>query len=167
MRVRRLTASSLREAAPRPARRGPQLVYARDDAAGSDRDVATPARLLIVEDDFLVALAAEAALREAGFEVTGVVDSAEEAIDAAAAQRPSLVIMDVRLAGRRDGIDAAIQLFRDHKIPCVFATAHANAEAQARAEPAKPRGWLQKPYSMPSLVALVRQVVDDLDQSDR
>ena len=156
------------------ARRGPQLVYARDDAQARDvagepnREAERPARLLIVEDDFLVALAAEAALREAGFDVIGVVESAEAAIAQAAAQRPSLVIMDVRLSGRRDGIDAAIQLFRDHGIPCIFATAHFDPIAQARAEPAKPLGWLQKPYSMPSLVALVRRVVEDLGgASDR
>ena len=164
---------SPKAAATPPIRRGPQLVHARDDAqaeartAGSDPDSATAARLLIVEDDFLVALAAEAALREAGFEVIGMVDSAEDAIAMASAQRPSLVIMDVRLSGRRDGIDTAIELFRNHDIPCVFATAHADAEARTRAAPAKPRGWLQKPYSMPDLVTLVRQVVGEPDKGGR
>ena len=150
-----------------PIRRGPQLVSARDDAAGSKRDTLRRPRLLIVEDDFLVALAAEAALREEGFEITGVIASAEEALARAIAERPSLVIMDVRLAGQRDGIEAAIQLSRDHGIPCIFATAHADAIAQARAAPAKPLGWLQKPYSMPDLVALVRQVMEDLGKDDR
>ena len=156
-----------------PIRRGPQLVYARDDAqtgdraAGPDRGQVTPARVLIVEDDFLVALAAEAALREAGFEVIGMVDTAEDAIAQASAQRPSLVIMDIRLSGRRDGIETAIELFRNHGIPCVFATAHADAEAHARAMPARPRGWLQKPYSMPDLVNLVRRVVAELDEGGK
>ena len=146
----------------------PRLVHARDDAQAGGRaageDAATPASVLIVEDDFLVALAAEAALREAGFEVIGTVDSAEEAIAIAAARRPSLVIMDIRLSGSRDGIEAAVELFRNHGIPCAFATAHADAEAHRRAAPAQPRGWLQKPYSMPELVTLVRQVVADLDE---
>jgi two-component system, response regulator PdtaR len=154
-------------AAAPPVHRGPQLAYARDDALGSTRDAILLPRLLIVEDDFLVALAAEAALREAGFEVTGVVASAEEAIERATAQRPVLVIMDVRLSGGRDGIEAAIQLFRDHGIPCIFATAHADAIARSRAAPAKPLGWLQKPYSMPDLVALVRHATDELGKSDR
>jgi CheY-like chemotaxis protein len=57
---------------------------------------------------------------------------------------------------------AGLDLFRDHGIPCIFATAHYDAEAHARARPAKPLGWLQKPYSMPDLVALVRQVTDEL-----
>lgn len=122
---------------------------------------------MIVEDDFLVALAAEAALREAGFEVLGTVDNAEEAIALAMAQRPSLVIMDIRLSGRRDGVEAAVELLREHGVPCIFATAHADALTRTRAAPAKPRGWLQKPYSMPALVALVRQVVEELGQDGR
>lgn len=148
-------------------RRGPAPVRARDDAAGSARDTSKPLSVLIVEDDFLVALAAEAALREAGFEVAGVAASADEAIAEAAAKQPSLVIMDVRLAGRRDGIDAAIELFREHDIRCVFATAHADTEAHLRARPAKPLGWLHKPYSMLELVGLMRQMVDKLGQSNR
>jgi two-component system, response regulator PdtaR len=160
--LRKLAVRPLGAAANPPLRRSPALAYARDDAAGSARNIARPHSVLIVEDDFLVALAAEAALREAGFEVAGVVVSAEAAIAEAAAKQPSLVIMDVRLAGRRDGIDAAIQLFRDHGIPCIFATAHYDAQARARAGPAKPLGWLQKPYSMPDLVMLVRQATDAL-----
>ena len=148
-------------------RRGPAPVRARDAAAGSARDTSKPLSVLIVEDDFLVALAAEAALREAGFEVAGVAASADEAIAEAAANHPSLVIMDVRLAGRRDGIDAAIELFREHGIRCVFATAHADTEAHLRAKPARPLGWLQKPYSMLELVGLMRQMADKLGQSNR
>ena len=115
---------------------------------------------MIVEDDFLVASEAEAALIEAGFNVAAVVASAEDAIAAASKQRPDLAIVDIRLAGKRDGIDAAIELFKDYGVPCIFATAHSDAHARSRAEPAQPLGWLQKPYSMPSLVRLVRDAVD-------
>lgn len=167
MTARKLAVRTVEAAADSPVRRGPAPVSARDDVAGSARDISTPLSVLIVEDDFLVALAAEAALREAGFTVIGVAASADEAIAEAAAKQPSLVIMDVRLAGRRDGIDAAIELFRAHGIRCVFATAHADTEAHLRARPAKPLGWLQKPYSMLELVGVVRQMAHKLGQSDR
>jgi len=163
--IRKLAATLPRTAAPLASGR-PRLVYARDEASGAEWKPTRPPRLLIVEDDFLVALAAEAALRDAGFEITGVVGSAEEAIARATAQRPSLVIMDVRLSGRRDGIEAAIELFRDHGIPCIFATAHADAAARERAAPAKARGWLQKPYVMPELVALVREAIESREYDD-
>jgi two-component system, response regulator PdtaR len=142
---RKLAVRSPEAATNPPLRRGSALAYARDDAAGSARDAVRPRSVLIVEDDFLVALAAEAALREAGFEVAGVVVSAEAAIAEAAAKQPSLVVMDVRLAGRRDGIDAAIQLFRDHGIPCIFATAHYDAEAHARASRRSRSGGCKSP----------------------
>lgn len=122
--------------------------------------MAATIRVLIVEDDFLVASEAEAALVEAGFKVAAVVASAEDAIAAASKQRPDIAIVDIRLAGKRDGIDAAIELFKDYGIPCIFATAHSDAYARSRAEPAQPLGWLQKPYSMPSLVRLVREATD-------
>jgi CheY-like chemotaxis protein len=72
--------------------------------------------------------------------------------------------MDIRLAGRMDGVDAALILFREHGIRCVFATAHHDLEVRQRAAPAQPLAWIQKPYTMPALLAVVRQALEDLDQ---
>src|ERR1051325_8531155 len=119
----------------------PRLVYARDDASGADRRPGEPAKILVVEDDYLVAMQMEQALSDAGFKVAGVVASAEDAIDAAAAWRVALVIMDIRLAGRRDGVEAAIELFSSHGIRSIFATAHIDAETRKRAAPSQPLDW--------------------------
>jgi DNA-binding NarL/FixJ family response regulator len=145
-----------RSAAP-PER--PKLVFARDDATGAAKQTETPARILVVEDDFLVATDVEAALLDAGFDVVGVAETAEHAIELAAAENPALILMDIRLAGRRDGIDTAIQIYREHGIRCLFASAHSDGLARNRAEPAKPLGWLQKPYTMDRLVAAVKQAL--------
>ena len=80
----------------------------------------------------------------------------------AASRHPALVLMDIRLAGTRDGIDAALDLSRTHGIRCVFATAHSDVDARMRALPADPLGWLQKPYTVASLVEMVRQALDQL-----
>jgi DNA-binding NarL/FixJ family response regulator len=151
---------SPKRSASAPAR--PRLVFARDDRLGSEKRPGEAARILIVEDDYLVATEAEAALADAGFVVAGVAAWAEEAIEMAASHSPSLVVMDVRLAGTRDGIDAALELFHEHGIRCIFATAHYDQQARRRAEPAAPLGWLQKPYTMVSLVAMVRRALKDL-----
>jgi two-component system, response regulator PdtaR len=116
---------------------------------------AAAARIMVVEDDFLIATDMESALTEAGFEVV-VAGSAEEALTIVASERPSLVVMDIRLSGALDGIDAALELFRRYELRSVFATAHSDAAAQARAAPAQPLGWLVKPYTAASLVAAVR-----------
>jgi DNA-binding NarL/FixJ family response regulator len=110
---------------------------------------------MVVEDDFLVAMQVEEALTEASFDLVGVAATAEEAIALAIKERPAFVLMDVRLASQRDGIDAALELFRDHGIRCIFATAHADPESRRRAAAAEPLGWLQKPYTMDSLLDMI------------
>ncbi len=119
-------------------------------------------KVLIVEDEHLVAMDIEAALRDAGFAVIGVAASADEAIALARADRPDLVIMDIRLAGLRDGVDAALELFRDSGVRCIFATAHSDAATRRRAEAALPLGWLAKPYQPAVLIRAVRRALDEL-----
>src|SRR4051795_12889414 len=97
------------------------------------------------EDDYLVAIGLEHNLQEAGFEVVGIAGTAEEAVGLAAELKPHLAIMDVRLAGRRDGVDAAIELHATYGIPSLFATAQGDPATRARAEAAQPAGWLMKP----------------------
>lgn len=126
-----------------------------EDADGALR-AATQARVLIVEDDFLIALELEHRLLDAGFEVVGTAMTADEAIGLAKSEKPDLAIMDIRLAGRRDGVDAAIELFSTYGIRSIFASAHADNETRKRAAPASPVGWLQKPYSAEDLVRHMR-----------
>ena len=137
----------------------PFAALARDDQSGIEGKPHRDPRILVIEDDFLVATEIEVALQGAGFAVTGVAASADEAIALAQATTPDLAVIDIRLSGARDGVDAALALFRDHAIPCVFATAHADEAVRARAAPASPLGWLQKPYTMPLLIETVRRAL--------
>jgi two-component system, response regulator PdtaR len=140
----------------------PRVVFAQDQTSGSHVRTEKPARILIVEDDFLVAMQMESALADAGFEIAGVASSGEDAIELAMSERPRLAVMDIRLAGAKDGIDTALVLFADQGIRCVFATAHHDEHARRRAEPAAPLGWLAKPYTMASLVMMVHRALDAL-----
>ena len=136
-------------------------MFARDDAAATDNASTRAPRILIVEDDYLIASELEAALADAGYEVAGVANSADEAISIAAAERPLLAVMDIRLSGQRDGIEAAIELFEKHGIRCVFATAYQSPETQMRAQSARPLGWVRKPYAIDSIVQAVRRAVHE------
>jgi len=148
---------------PAPFTRRP--VYAQEDRNGAARQPPdSAARILIVEDDFLVASQIELALEEAGFEIVGVAATAEEAIALAREHHPVLGVMDIHLASKRDGVEAALQLFQQEKIRCIFATAHHDPDTQKRAGPAAPLGWLAKPYTMASLVAMVDRAVSELNQ---
>jgi DNA-binding NarL/FixJ family response regulator len=123
-----------------------------------------PLRVLVVEDDFLIAMQTEIALTAAGFEVVGPAATAEEAVALAREAQPTLAVMDIRLASHRDGIDAARQLYQDFAIRCIFATAHDDAHTRGRAEPYAPLGWLPKPYTMTSLVAVIGEALALLQQ---
>lgn len=140
-----------------PAR--PFATVARDDQRSVEGKLDRNPRVLVVEDDFLVATEIEIALQNAGFAVAGVAASADEAIALGQSTAPDLAVIDIRLHGARDGVDAAVALFRDYAIPCVFATAHADETVRARAAAAAPLGWLQKPYTMPLLIEVVRRAL--------
>lgn len=132
--------------------------------SGEPEPEARPARaprpcILLVEDDFLVGMEMETGLEEAGFEVAGVASTAEEAVELAGARRPALVVMDIRLASRRDGVDAAIEIYQSFGIRSLFASAHGDAQVRARAEPAHPLGWVAKPYRVETLLKAVEEAL--------
>ena len=118
------------------------------------------ARILLVEDDYFVALEAERALVDAGFQVVGVAESAVRAIALARTEKPELAIMDIRLVGPKDGIEAAHEL-RKLGIPSLFATAHSDSETRQRGNQAEPLGWLQKPYAREELIKTLNAVLPD------
>ena len=124
-----------------------------EDAGG--RTGQTGSRILVVEDNYFVALTIENALADAGYEVLGVVASGEEALEYARGEPPQLVIMDIRLAGEMDGIEAAIAL-RVLGITCLMASAHFDEAMKRRAAEARPAGWLVKPFPDADLVAAVQ-----------
>ena len=119
-------------------------------------------RVLIVEDDFLVAMEVEAGLAAAGFAIVGVAATAEDAVRLAQVERPHLAIMDIRLASARDGVDAALEIFQSFGIRSLFATAHRDDRTLARAMPARPIGWVQKPYLVETLVTEIEAARDEL-----
>ena len=139
-----------------------QVLYPLDEKSGAAVGANDRPRLLIVEDDLLVAWQMEEALTDAGFTVTAVASSLEEALQFADETQPRLVLMDIRLYGERDGVDAALELFRKHALRCLFTSAHTDYAVRKRAEPAQPVGWLPKPYTMSALVYAVREALKTL-----
>ena len=104
-------------------------------------------RVLIVEDEILVAIDTRSMLETNGFVVVGVAASAEHAINVAEKERPDLVLMDIRLDGARDGVEAAAEIRQRFDIPTIFVTANADARIRERAKAARPIGFLVKPFN--------------------
>lgn len=136
----------------------PSLSGARD-AAG-----AQPARILIVEDDYFIALDSEATLLRAGHEVLGIAATGEQAVALALNARPDLIIMDIRLRGDMDGVDAATEIYRRTGIASIFATAYSNPELKERAAPADPLGWVSKPFTPRELMGAVNHALAEVER---
>lgn len=101
-------------------------------------------RILIVEDQYFVAIDSELNLRSAGFECVGLATTAADAVDLAERERPDLILMDIRLAGPGDGVDAAVLIYERFGIRCIFASAHADTKVRQKADRARPLGWLDR-----------------------
>lgn len=102
-------------------------------------------RILVVEDERIVALDMEMFLTDMGHEITGVAATAEEAIRKAEETVPDVLLMDIMLDGEMDGIEAAEVIRRRFSIPVIYVTAHADKETRERAESTKPLAYLIKP----------------------
>jgi len=103
-------------------------------------------RVLIVEDEAITALDLSTELTALGYDVCGVVDTEDEAVEAAIRDRPALVLMDVRLADGGDGIETARRIGARHDAAIVFLTAHSDEQTLTRALEVSPFGYLIKPF---------------------
>jgi PAS domain S-box-containing protein len=124
-----------------------------------------PNRILIVEDERIVAHNLRRRLESLGFSVPALATTAEQAIVEAERTNPDLVLMDIRLQGDRDGIEAATEIHRRLGIPVVYLTAYTDADTVRRARVSEPLGFLSKPFGLRELqstieVALFKHSVD-------
>ena len=119
----------------------------------------TPARILVVEDDRVVARDIQHQLTRIGHTVVGVTPSGEDAVRLALESHPDLVLMDVRLEGALDGVDAAQQIRDRCQVPVVFLTAYADDETLERARVTEPFGYLLKPFEDSELRTVIEMAL--------
>ena len=104
------------------------------------------AKILVVEDEGLVALDLTERLRRFGYEVPAPAGSAEEALARERDTMPDLILMDIRIQGPLDGVDVAQVMRSRRDVPVVFLTAHSDAATLERAKTAGPYGYVLKPF---------------------
>jgi len=112
-------------------------------------------RIVVVEDDVSIRLDLMTHLRSGGHAVVGTADSAADAVRVIERERPDLVLMDVRLLGDRDGIDAATEIWQRFAIRSLLVSANLDTAARSKASAANPIGFLEKPYTPTRLLAAV------------
>lgn len=115
----------------------------------------TRVRIQIVEDERIVALNIRHRLEEIGYTVTAEVATGEEAIQIAAETMPDLVLMDIKLKGKVDGVEAASQIQNRLNIPVVYLTAYSDDETIRRAKLTEPQAYILKPFATRELCTAI------------
>ncbi len=118
------------------------------------------AKLLIVEDEQIIALGLRKSLEKLGYDVVGIANSGEDAVRAALEKTPDLVLMDIILAGPMDGIEAARRIQADVDVPFIYLTANADPATVERARDTMPSGYLNKPVNERDLLTNIDSAIN-------
>jgi PAS domain S-box-containing protein len=111
-------------------------------------------RVLLVEDERIVAMDVRSRLQRLGYIVTGIASTGDDALRLAVESRPDLALVDIRIKGAMDGIEVA-QNFRQMGIPVIFVTAYADSVTVDRAKQTEPFGYLIKPFDEKELLTAI------------
>ena len=117
------------------------------------------ARILVVEDEAIVANSIQKRLRSLGYAVPAIATSGEEALRVAEEIRPELVLMDIKLKGAMDGVETAQHIRTRWDIPVIYLTAYADDETLERAKVTQPFGYLLKPFEVSDLRTTVEMAL--------
>jgi PAS domain S-box-containing protein len=115
--------------------------------------------ILIVEDESIVAMGLERDLEKLGYCVADTVSTGEDAIEKAGEKKPDLILMDIRLDGKLDGIQAAEVIQERYMIPIVYVTAYADDDTLQRAKITAPFGYIIKPFQERELHSVIEMSI--------
>jgi len=122
----------------------------------------TPIKILVVEDEMIIAAKISMHLTNLGYEVTGILPRGEEALLAVEENKPDIVIMDIRLKGDINGIDTATRMQKNSDIAVIFLTANADEGTFNKAKAAKPYAFISKPYKQIDLQRAIELTISRL-----
>ncbi|AKB53959.1 hypothetical protein A9239_05740 [Methanosarcina sp. A14] len=103
-------------------------------------------RILVVEDEHIVAMGIKKMVKSLGYTVTGVASSGKDAISKAESTFPDVVLMDIMLKGDMDGVEAAGEIRERFDVPVVYLTAYSDNKILERAKKTEPFGYIVKPF---------------------
>ena len=118
------------------------------------------ARIVLVEDERIVALHLQQQLTNLDYEVAGVAASGRAALEHIIRERPDIVLMDIHIEGDMDGIETVSKIPQDLHIPVIYLTAYSEEATLERAQATRPYGYLIKPYSERELHATIQMALE-------
>ena len=115
-------------------------------------------KIMIIEDEILVAMTIRNKLTKRGYEVCQFFTSGEEALKNIEKEKPDIVLMDINLEGKMNGIETAQQINKTLNIPIIYVTGYSDKEIMDRAKASKPAGYLIKPFDFEVLLHTINSV---------
>src|SRR5437764_652072 len=109
----------------------------------------------IVEDDFIIAESIIVALEKIGYNHTNPANTYESALEMLRAESPDLVLLDITLKGKKDGVEVARVINEDYDLPFIFLTSHSDNRTVERAKEVHPSAYLVKPFTEPDLFSSI------------
>ncbi|RRQ48129.1 DNA-binding response regulator [Maribacter algicola] len=123
-----------------------------------------PMKILIVEDEMIIGANISLQLSTLGYEVTGIIPRGEEALIHINENQPDLVLLDINLKGKLDGIETAIEMQKEYPIPIIYLTANADEAHFNRAKATKPYAFISKPYKKLDLQRAVELTINQIQK---
>jgi two-component system response regulator LytT len=116
-------------------------------------------KILVVEDELIIAEDIRMMLEELGYEVVGIAQNYNEAVSILDHQDPDIVLIDIVLPGQKDGIDLAHIIKEEYRLPLIFITSHSDKATVERAKQVRPDGYLLKPFEKHDLYTSIEIAV--------
>ena len=120
-------------------------------------------KIMVVDDEVIISSQLERRLSLMGYNVVGRANSGEKSVDMARSLRPDLILMDIVMPGRYDGIEAARRIREDTGIPVIFMTAYADDHFVSRAKQVEPFGDIVKPFQEKELRAAIEVALHKME----
>lgn len=133
-------------------------------ASMNQSDSTYKVKILIVEDEAIIAEDLRFSLEELGYDVVGVCANYDDAIAVIEAKSPDFAILDIIIDGPRDGIALAADVRERYKIPFVFLTSHSDKDTVRRAKSVRPHGYLVKPFEQEDLYTTIEIALTNFSQ---
>lgn len=117
-------------------------------------------RVLIVEDEAILALELTEDLKQSGFDVVGVVTNGDMVLSEAMKSKPDVIVMDIKLHGFRDGIEAALRIRGLLKVPIVYLSTYSYEAVKDRVAKTVPAYYLEKPYNEVEFIRTIHNAIE-------
>ncbi len=122
-------------------------------------------KILVVEDEMIIAAKISMQLTSLGYEVTGILPRGEQAIQQVKENKPDIILLDINLRGELDGIETALQIQQFAPIPIIYLTANADEATFNRAKPTKPYAFISKPFKQLDLQRAIELTISRMAEN--